>query len=615
MFKLKRDENLQDDEVIEALCSKYNVNADGWPKEKAKRRRRRLILFFKNNDPSLLKDVDRLCTRAEREDDSKTEGASDATFSDDGETLDERDLETITESGETIRELSRMKEEELFKVLFQAYGRDELGEKIKKKKQKKTQVDGGDLTSVKSGEADEEDEETEEEDVADTAAEANNEVSEDETAAGPAADEPEDEGLRRPFDIRPSAAWHRKKGTSTGRLLANAHSYQEMQEDLVENHGGYGANVSVDNPQRGFVPGKTQVWPPPQLDSVEALYHSELMKGLLQRYGGSVWSDSSYDNPNDGFSRLLRKYDQTSIHPSQEKQFFDPPPVPQPPLQLRRYGKSGDINASDHSAHQRSLRVDPTLSTGPLRGNDTNGVLPRAKTTSYASNVRSSNRIHALNNATDEIVRLAKSRQAMDPDFAASQQVFASPSGSFQRQGNDSTSSPASGRGSPWKGKAPVGKYIVAGAKQHDVQYTVEALRADHEDLYQAQALQAEHMKTVDRKADLYEQASQIAAEAVQRSYRPYTAMLDTNAHSKKERVLWVEDESPERHLRNLKDFGMTEPKSASKAQRPLDPSPLVGLRPLSGRSPASFGSPSTQHRGGTESPTPIGRRVRFDHI
>jgi hypothetical protein len=58
--------------------------------------------------------------------------------------------------------------------------------------------------------------------------------------------------------------------------------------------------------RRPFMPGMTQVWPPPDLGSAEALYRSALLGTLVRKYGGST---IDYGSHEDAFARLSRHYD------------------------------------------------------------------------------------------------------------------------------------------------------------------------------------------------------------------------------------------------------------------------------------------------------------------
>ena len=90
------------------------------------------------------------------------------------------------------------------------------------------------------------------------------------------------------------------------------------------------------------MPGATQVWPPPTVDTVETLYNTQLFQSLLRKYGTSEWSSVGMVDVDDNFARIRQRFemgeesDEDSLPPQQqpntntEKQakiIFDRPPV------------------------------------------------------------------------------------------------------------------------------------------------------------------------------------------------------------------------------------------------------------------------------------------------
>jgi hypothetical protein len=83
----------------------------------------------------------------------------------------------------------------------------------------------------------------------------------------------------------------RSVGEGTASMVADSRGFEPNDEDQ----------------SRPFMPGMTQVWPPPDINTSESLYRSAFFEGLVKKYGGS---SVDYAAPvEDPFARLARQFD------------------------------------------------------------------------------------------------------------------------------------------------------------------------------------------------------------------------------------------------------------------------------------------------------------------
>uniref|UniRef100_A0A7S1PP28 Uncharacterized protein n=1 Tax=Neobodo designis TaxID=312471 RepID=A0A7S1PP28_NEODS len=73
----------------------------------------------------------------------------------------------------------------------------------------------------------------------------------------------------------------------------------------------------MDDKGGAYMPGMTQVWPPPDVNTAESLYRSAFFEGLVRKYGGS---QVEYAAPvEDPFARLARQFDDPHDYPPAEQ--------------------------------------------------------------------------------------------------------------------------------------------------------------------------------------------------------------------------------------------------------------------------------------------------------
>jgi hypothetical protein len=603
LFKLKREEKLEDKEVIKALCDKYNVDTDGWPKDTARRRRRRLILFFKNNDPSRLGEVDEICPATlpesteegtPSEDRSALQPSPSATLDTATEALTEKTLDEVETdaSGQvqhwTAAQLATLTEEKLFRRLFAEYKKDELGAKVKKKKKKSKAAKMKSLVSeklsflnLKKDDSDEESEASTEDDETRSVQES---VSAPASPPSAVAADPEKDKDTPSGGVSTSAFRNTSSSsqpapaplTAEARLMQNAQSLREFQHDLVENHGGFSHDrLTIDNPHRGFIPGMSQVWPPPQIDSLEALYKTDLMKDLLRKYGGSAWSPAMYDTHSDPFARLCRKFDEPSLPTEAAEHFFNPPPVAFPPIPLRSHLRK-DTFANSDSMHSQPPGSGFLSSDKFIGGKESQLVSP----------------ITALNLRTDRTVRLCRSIAQMTEVDGREDDLRARYPSSPKRTHSD-RATPAAFRSS-----APVGHYFV---KQPHSQLatgvTVEDIqRAALDDASSSDTLRRAAMEG-ERQQRLLELVGQVPAMSMavagnSKENQSPSAFGGRKPGNEERRLLFVEEELEQKQLQLLA-FD-----SRREGTTPVASTPKPAVTPVRwGSSPSSHSNAMEKNR------------------